>query len=135
MIILKLGGSVVTDKSVPFSVREDEVRRLAREVSESGVEVVIVHGGGSFGHPVASEYGLQKGLNEEGQIIGVAKTRMAMEDLNRRIVEIFVDVGLPAVSVQSSAVFECENKRIISAYMGTVRNFLKPEVQPAAGRP
>ncbi len=130
MIVLKLGGSVITDKSVPFSVREDVVQRLAGEIKEAGIEVVIVHGGGSFGHPVASEYGLQNGLTEEGQITGVAKTRLAMEDLNRRIVEIFVEVGLPAVSVQSSAVFECENKRIISAHLDSVRDFLKLGLVP-----
>ncbi len=125
MIILKLGGSVITDKAKPFSVRSEVVRRLTSEIKESGKKVLLVHGGGSFGHPVASEYGLQNGLSNDGQLIGVAKTRLAMEELNRRVVEIFVDVGLPAVSVQTSAVFECENKRISSAHMGTVQDFLK----------
>jgi isopentenyl phosphate kinase len=124
MIILKLGGSVVTDKSVPSSLRESVVRRLAQEIKEAGVEVVVVHGGGSFGHPVASEYGLQNGLSDEGQIIGVAKTRTAMEDLNRRIVELFVSEDVPAVSVQTSAVFKCEHKRILSAYIESIKDFL-----------
>ena len=124
MIILKLGGSVVTDKTVPFSVREAVVQRLAGEIKDAGVEVVIVHGGGSFGHPVASKYGLQNGLAGDGQLIGVAKTRMAMEDLNRRIVELFVSQGLPAVSVQTSAVFECDDKRVALAHLDVVKDFL-----------
>jgi isopentenyl phosphate kinase len=130
MIILKLGGSVVTDKSVPFSVREAVVRRLAHEIKETNLDVIVVHGGGSFGHPVASKYGLQNGLSENGQLIGVAKTRLAMEDLNRRIVDIFVSSDLPAVSIQTSAVFKCENKRISTSYIDTARDFLKLGIVP-----
>ncbi len=130
MIILKLGGSVVTDKSVPFSVREEVVRRLALEIKETGLEVVVVHGGGSFGHPVASEYGLQNGLSDKDQLIGVAKTRLAMADLNRQIVDIFVSSYLPAVSIQTSAVFECDNKRISTSCTDMVKDFLKLGIVP-----
>lgn len=125
MIILKLGGSVVTDKSRPFSFREEVVRRLAEEIRDSDVEgLLIVHGGGAFGHPVASEYGIEDGLNEPGQLMGVAKTRAAMAELNQRIVEVLVECGIPAVSIQTSAVFECRDKRIYSGRIEPVRDFL-----------
>jgi len=125
MIILKLGGSVITDKSVPFSVHQDVLTRLASEIKEAGVEVVIVHGGGSFGHPVASKYELQNGLKGPEQLMGVAETRLAMNDLNRRVVEIFVELGLPAISIQSSAIFTCRNKRVETAQLDVVGDFLR----------
>jgi isopentenyl phosphate kinase len=130
MIILKLGGSVITDKSIPFSVRTKAVERIAREVKEAGKEVIIVHGGGSFGHPIAHEYGIQDGLKDPDQIIGVAKTRLAMSELNQIIVESFVSEGLPAASIQTSAIFNCENKRISEANIDIISEFLKIGIIP-----
>ena len=130
MILLKLGGSVVTDKSKPRSIRVDVIKRLALEIKESGKKLVVVHGGGSFGHPIASKYGIQDGLKDSSQRIGVVKTRMAMEDLNQRIVRIFSDAGLPAVSIQTSAVFICEDKRIKKADIEIVEGFLKLGFMP-----
>jgi isopentenyl phosphate kinase len=130
MIILKLGGSVVTDKSRPFTVRSGLIKRLAREIKESGKRVVLVHGGGSFGHPLASEYELQDGLTEGRQIFGVAKTRLAMDELNNQIIDIFVEAGVSAVSVQTSTVFKCKNKRIEKANLEPVEDFLKIGLTP-----
>ncbi len=125
MILLKLGGSVITDKSVPFSIRREVILRLAGEIKEAGKQLIVVHGGGSFGHPLASEYMIHEGLKGPEQLIGVAKTSFSMEDLNRRIVEIFISVGLPAVPIQTSAVFKCENKRIQDASLDIIKDFLE----------
>jgi isopentenyl phosphate kinase len=125
MIILKLGGSVLTDKSRPFSIRKKVIGRLAEEIRDSDKRVVVVHGGGAFGHPVASKHNLQEGLKKPSQILGVSKTRMAMEELNSQIVEIFISAGLPAVSMQTSAAFECEKRRIRRANLEIIKGFLK----------
>lgn len=130
MILLKLGGSVVTDKSLPFSLRKKVIQRIAREIKDSKKKVLVVHGGGSFGHPIASEYKLQEGLKDSEHLIGVAKTRMAMEELNQKIVEIFASAGLPAVSFQTSVVFECKNKRIATAHIDPLKDFLELGVIP-----
>jgi isopentenyl phosphate kinase len=82
--LVKLGGSVITDKSTPFSYRDDVVRALGREMSSSGLPIVLVHGGGSFGHPVAGRYGLtsrKSSLSSEG----VSETRRAMFDLDEKV--------------------------------------------------
>ncbi|MFQ5815424.1 MAG: isopentenyl phosphate kinase [Candidatus Hydrothermarchaeaceae archaeon] len=115
MIILKLGGSLITDKSKRFVIRKEAVERVAKEIEESGVlqsGLVIVHGGGSFGHPVAKEYGLDGGLIGPAQIQGVAATRSAMTKLNTYLVEVLVGRSIPAVSVQTSAVVFCKAGRI-----------------------
>ena len=57
-VVVKLGGSVITDKSKPFSYRSDVVSALAEEIASSDEKVVVVHGGGSFGHTVAKQHGI-----------------------------------------------------------------------------
>lgn len=58
--VIKLGGSVITDKRVPFSLNIKVLRSLAEQVSEllaRGASIKgIVIGGGSYGHYVASVY-------------------------------------------------------------------------------
>ena len=58
MMIVKLGGSVITRKDRYRSFRRAVTRRLAREIADSGEQVVLVHGAGSFGHLVASRHNL-----------------------------------------------------------------------------
>jgi isopentenyl phosphate kinase len=82
--LAKLGGSVITDKTKPFSFREDVVSALGEEIAASRERVVIVHGGGSFGHPVAKEYGLTSGAYSRGGE-GVSKTRDAMYALDQLV--------------------------------------------------
>ena len=53
MIILKLGGSVITrkDSSIP-KLDSSNLTRIAREISDSSYhKLIVVHGAGSFGHP------------------------------------------------------------------------------------
>ena len=61
MIILKIGGSILTNKDAPESeVDSNSLKRIAGEIKRSldnsPKELVIVHGAGSFGHPPAKKH-------------------------------------------------------------------------------
>ena len=68
MIIIKLGGSVVTDKSKPMTARHDVIDRLSKEIASVPGSKVIIHGGGSFGHIKAKEYELHYKIARKGDI-------------------------------------------------------------------
>lgn len=82
--VVKLGGSVITDKKVAFSYREKVVRALGAAIASSGVPVVVVHGGGSFGHTVARKYGLSSRASARSTE-GVSETREAMLRLDAKV--------------------------------------------------
>ena len=66
-VILKLGGSVITDKGADEGVvREADLLRIAKEVSEFRGKMIVVHGAGSFGHTHAKKYGLDRSLIRKG---------------------------------------------------------------------
>jgi isopentenyl phosphate kinase len=90
---VKLGGSVITDKSKPFSYRSDVVSALAEEMASSDENAVVVHGGGSFGHPLAKQYGLSSGLSSPSAA-GVPQTRSAMYSLNQLVCKTMLEFKL-----------------------------------------
>ena len=97
--VLKLGGSVVTEKSEPETVAEDRLADLAGAIGASGVsDLVVVHGGGSFGHPHAAEHGVSAtdGTRDAAAVRDIAD---AMERLNDAVVGALADAGVPAVPV------------------------------------
>lgn len=98
IILIKLGGSIITDKNTPYKARRNVIRRLARELGKVGdVSLVLAHGSGSFGHTSAQKYGGKKGYSNKWGIAKVARDAM---EINRIVMDILLEEGLPAVSLR-----------------------------------
>jgi isopentenyl phosphate kinase len=131
--LLKLGGSVITDKTRPFTARKDEIQRLAREIQnaiprrQSGL--IVVHGGGSFPHTPAAEYRVHEGA-KKGRFRGFVMVQQAAADLNRIVVREFVQVGVNAWGVQPSVGAIARRSRIIRWDIGAFRKALENDILP-----
>src|SRR5207237_970030 len=117
-IFLKLGGSLITDKRQPETPRLDVIQRLAAEIAEvrrqnQAQRLVIGHGSGSFGHVYAKRHGTRVGVHTPEQWLGFAATADAAARLNRIMVSALLAVGVPAWSIQPSAVLRCSDGRIV----------------------
>ena len=111
--VLKIGGSVITDKNGELAARTEVINRLAEEIQKANVKnLIIVHGGGSFGHPTAQKYGIKDGLKDEAQKAGFAETHHVMTVLNGLVMDALVWHNVPAVSVTPSSCMITENGRI-----------------------
>jgi len=133
LLVVKLGGSAVTDKARPFLFKEQRARLFARELARvlaTGGKAVIVHGGGSFGHPVASKYKLHEGGLTGEKLLGFAETRYWMNELNQRIVGVLLRHGIPAVAVQTSAIALMENGSLRELSTAPVERFLEMGLVP-----
>jgi isopentenyl phosphate kinase len=118
LTILKLGGSAVTKKEKPFTPNVNAINRLAGEIKKAKVKpLLIIHGGGSFGHPLANKYKIKEGYRTPAQVLGFSKTHYAMVKLNKLILDSLIRQGIPAVSIQPSACIVTKNGRI--KYMET----------------
>jgi len=102
-----MGGSAITDKSkhkfIRYEVIEGCARAIKKSLNEKKFDLIIVHGGGSFGHPIASRYELHEGLLHESSWIGFSETIDSMRELNMEITRIFRSKGLPVIPIQPSA--------------------------------
>lgn len=81
--ILKIGGSVLTDKTRLESAKMEAIERIASEVAKRGRGLILVHGAGSFGHIHAKNFGLAERFSPEG----VLETHRSVVRLNDLLVE------------------------------------------------
>jgi isopentenyl phosphate kinase len=100
LVVLKLGGSVVTDKDEPETVDEDGLAAAADAVAALADvgQVVVVHGGGSFGHHHAAEHGVSA---DEGthDAAGVRAIHDAMKRLNDAVLDALAERDVAALPV------------------------------------
>lgn len=111
--ILKLGGSAITNKAQPLKANRRIIERLAKEIEDAKTpRLIIVHGGGSFGHPLAKKYTLNYGYSDPAQIFGFAETHEAMTVLNGMIVKALIQHNIAAVAVSPSSFIITKHGRI-----------------------
>ncbi len=134
MIVLKLGGSLITDKSKSFSLRKEVLNQISLEIREAlqicREDMIIVHGGGSFGHVVADRYKIKEGVRSEKSKEGIVKTRFAMQVLNKIITDALIKAGIKAVSMQTSCLAMCMNDKIYVFNSEFIRRFIEVGVTP-----
>jgi isopentenyl phosphate kinase len=137
LIFLKLGGSLITNKDIPFSARKDTLRRLGSEISKAidtnpELKLLIGHGSGSFGHSIAAQFGTRSGIRSPEDWLGFQKVWWAAHQLNQIVIREFLDLGLPIISLPASASLVSMNKKVdqwnIQPIISSLKNHLLPIV-------
>jgi len=106
LVIVKIGGSLVTHKDKPLSINLEALDTVSKALSKSDVPTLLIHGGGSFGHYYAKMYGL---TTKPSRISaeGVAKTRTAMLMLNLKILNFLEKYGIKPYPLSPSNFINC----------------------------
>ncbi len=130
MMLIKLGGSVITDKSQYRRFDREAVSRLCREIAKSGKQAVVVHGAGSFGHIIAKRHSLQDGFKSRDQIPAVARVQQDVRELSHMVVEELLEAGIPAVSVPPGSCFVMDDGRLVVGDGEPIRALLSMGIMP-----
>lgn len=106
-IFLKLGGSLITDKSQPRTPRREVLTRLAQEIAAAIAEnpdlrLVLGHGSGSFGHVSGQKYSTREGVRSPEEWSGFAEVWFDASHLNHLVMEALHDAHIPALSFPPS---------------------------------
>lgn len=136
--VLKLGGSLLTDKSTPFKLREDTLNTVAHEIKECfdlGLieELVIVHGVGSYGHPPVLKHNLHKGFKNPDQLINLSETQYIVNNYRNIIAKAFLDVGIPINLMHTSSIVVGKNMKITSYLFDALKGYLSLGMVPLIG--
>ena len=88
MIIIKLGGSIITNKQKPLTAKPKIINAIVEKLKTVDEQYIIVHGGGSFGHYWSVKYNMHtEAKNYDKRGISVVKNSMI--ELNKIVSDIF----------------------------------------------
>ena len=123
-VFLKLGGSLITDKSRPYTPRPEKLADLATQIATArrdtpDLRLILGHGSGSFGHAAASKYRTRRGVSGAEAWRGFAEVWFQASVLNRLVMEALRHTGMPAIAFPPSAG--------ITAHDGQIRTW---DIQP-----
>ncbi len=134
LLLIKLGGSLITDKGRDFTAKPDVIRRLAKEIKFAQkrlpCKIIIAHGSGSFGHTVAAKYKTKDGLINDKSLTGLPLVADAAIQINRIVMKCFFEAKLPAVSFSPASIFLARKRLPKQVNTKTVFQSLKIGILP-----
>lgn len=135
LTFLKLGGSLLTDKTAAETVRPGVLARIADEIATAravrpDMQLLIGHGSGSFGHVAAARHGTRDGVSSPAAWAGFAEVSAAAARLNRLVGDALLAAGVPALSLQPSASALCEDGNLLAMATSPVRAALAAGLVP-----
>lgn len=135
MILLKLGGSLITDKNQRERFREEEMRRIADEISRARrhlpqQELIVGHGSGSFGHFEAKQHKTADGVYSQEDWHGFARVSVVASRLNQLVVECLLESGLSVMRFQPSASALSADAKITSMSLENIQQAISKGITP-----
>ena len=105
MILVKFGGSLITDKSSDKpQINHSNLEAIGKILKQKNYDLVIVHGAGSFGHPIAKKFSIAEGLDGSlEQKKAIIETRTQVQKLNNILCDYLNDEGIATTSIAPSA--------------------------------
>ncbi|MEM2924452.1 MAG: isopentenyl phosphate kinase [Halobacteria archaeon] len=127
--ILKIGGSVLTEKKTAGGLKLEEIKRIASEIASKSENLILVHGAGSQGHPQAKAYKLTQGLRNEN-FAGVLITHEAVRNLNDCFIKALLEQGVKAAPVHPFSSATLKDGRIVSFECKVIETMLEKDILP-----
>lgn len=133
--LIKLGGSVITNKEIPMQLRASVLNRLVDEiklaVSKRPDELLVVgHGQGSFAHVPAVKYQTMNGFIDQESRLGMAIVQDSAAQLNRLVVHAFLNAGLPAVTLSPANSLVTAARKADSFFTDVFEAYISQELFP-----
>ena len=146
LVFLKLGGSLITDKTKPYTVRLDKLADLAAQIAlalqaRPDLLLILGHGSGSFGHTAAKEYGTRNGapsqpppfsskIGEAQYWKGFTEVWYQASTLNRYVIQGLHEAGIPAMTFSPATSVWAEYGQVASWNFSQIKAALENGIMP-----
>ncbi len=103
LIMIKWGGSLITEKDKPFTPRLEIIQSLAKQIKriteiKPDLKIILGHGSGSFGHAVASTFQTRKGVKTQEEWLGFSRVWHAARNLNEIVTQSLHEQNIPSIT-------------------------------------
>jgi isopentenyl phosphate kinase len=138
LTVIKLGGSLLTDKTKPYTYRKQVLASVAREIGECLREgliqsLVLIHGVGSYGHPPVLEHRLHKGFLGPEQLLPLSMTQEDVATLRHIIVKEFQNAEIPVCLMYPSSMIVSEKMKMTNYFLEPLKGFAAVGMVPLLG--
>jgi len=148
LVFLKLGGSLITDKTQPYTPQLDVIKDVALQIATAlqthpNLRLVIGHGAGSFGHVPASEYHTRDGLPRSSPLIhrerdgtednywkGFAEVWYQASALNRFVMKALHKAQISTISLPPSSSVIASDGKVFVWETTPIRMALSSQIVP-----
>lgn len=135
LVFLKLGGSLITDKTRPYTARLEKLDELAAQIAtalheNADLRLVLGHGSGSFGHTAASQFDTRRGVSGPEAWRGFAEVWYQASRLNRLVIETLRHAGLPAVTFSAAASVTARDAKVFTWDLTPLQSALANRLLP-----
>ncbi|MHB8566632.1 MAG: isopentenyl phosphate kinase [Nitrososphaerales archaeon] len=130
--IVKLGGSLVTKKDEPLTLNRRAVNGISKALGHirfSSKKLILVHGGGSFGHYYAKEYHLSTEYTKANPN-AVAKTNSAMLQLHSFVLDSLVGRGVACKTIEATELIAGEKMLLSNIGKQKINQYLESNLTP-----
>ncbi len=115
IILLKFGGSLITDKrSDEPKINSVNINSIGKMLVAEKYDIIIVHGAGSFGHPIAKKFGILNGKDDtREQSDAIKETRNQVQKLNKIFCKSLNDNNLKTQPIVPSRTMKTKDREIV----------------------
>jgi isopentenyl phosphate kinase len=113
LMLIKLGGSVVTFKDKPLTPNVDAIGGISHVLNQLKAPLVIVHGGGSFGHYWSVQYDMHT-KPDSYDARGISVVHESMVALNQIVVNSMLQEELHPLSLPPSVFTNAGHKPMLA---------------------
>jgi isopentenyl phosphate kinase len=135
VILIKLGGSLITDKNKPYTVKAKIIKNLVKQIKfilakDKNTKLILGNGAGSFGHYSAQKYNIKDGIKRESQKYGFSVVQNDVKRLNQIVVGELLRQKINAVSIHPSSIIVCSNGKPKKVFLDSLLGLIKQDITP-----
>ena len=133
IILIKFGGSLITNKSKKDSINEKNLNILSKQIKEAqdlGYKLIIAHGQGSFAHYPAEKYNTSKGILNKKSYKGICEVAGKASQLNCIVTDNLYRIGVNAFSINPSSIIVSYNHNLKKIFTDSIEQLLKNNLTP-----
>lgn len=134
LILIKLGGSAITDKTKRKVANLKVINQLTKEIARARQKtndlILIAHGQGSFAHVPAKKYRTKEGNINKNSAYGAALVRQECIELNSIVLYSLINAGLPAVTYEPNTFLIAKSKKLKALFSEPIAAALKSGLIP-----
>jgi isopentenyl phosphate kinase len=123
--IVKLGGSAITDKGKECTPNLALIHEAADQIASYNGKLILLHGAGSYGHPLAMNAKLNDGYRSRNQLQAISEIQLQLDELSRIIGVSLLLSKVPFVPIKPLSCFSLRKGRVLRSFLDPIASALR----------